>query len=255
MGLPADQIASLPAPGDLFPDGLAEALPQRGPDAVQALVDFALTRRADYLAADKSRAAADVLRQVAANGVRPQMDLTLSTGYSSLRPGRGMGAFLGSPFTGASGPDALVGVRWTRPMANNTALGAMAEAEAAYQQALSLRTERGRVIAVEVVNAVTALQNGILRLTRATEAVKGFQAALDGEQDKLRLGVGSLTDLLTVEGRLTEALLDLVGAQQAYAVGLAQLRYASGTLIDVAEMRAPARDAFFRPPTQVAGRP
>ena len=255
MGLPPEQIASLAAPGDAFPDGLGEALPLRGPDAVQALVDFALTRRADYLAAEKNRAAADVLRQVAANSVRPQMDVTLSTGYSSLRLGRGAGAFLGSPFAGASGPDALVGLRWTRPVANNTALGAMAEAEAAHQQALWLRTERGRVIAVEVVNAVAALQNGILRLTRATEAVKGFQAALDGEQDKLRLGVGSLTDLLTVEGRLTEALLDLVGAQQAYAEGLVQLRYASGTLIDVSGMQAPVRDAFFRPPTQVAGQP
>jgi hypothetical protein len=58
---------------------------------------------------------------------------------------------------------------------------------------------------------------------------------------------------LTVEGRLTDALLDLVGAQQAYAESLVQLRYASGTLIDVAGMQAPARDAFFRPPTQVAG--
>ncbi len=255
MGLPPEQIASLTAPGDVFPDGLAEVLPVRGPDAVQALVDFALTRRGDYLAAEKNRAAADVLRQVAANTVRPQMDLTLSTGYSSLRLGRGAGDFLGSPFAGASGPDALVGLRWTRPVANNTAIGQRAEAEAAYQQAVWRRTERGRVVAVEVVNAVTALQNGLLRLARATEAAKGFQAALDGEQDKLRLGVGSLTDLLTVEGRLTEALLDLVGAQQAYAEGLVQLRYASGTLIDVTGLQAPARDAFFRPPAQVAGRP
>jgi outer membrane protein TolC len=157
--------------------------------------------------------------------------------------------------TEASGPDASVGLRWTRPVANNVALGGMAEAEAAHQQALWLRTERGRVIAVEVVNAVTALQNGILRLTRATDAVRGFRAALDGEQDKLRLGVGSITDLLTVEGRLTEALLGLVSAQQAYAAGIVQVRYASGTLIDAAETRAPTRDVFFRPPAQVAGRP
>lgn len=255
MGLPPDQLASLPAPVDGFPDGLGEAPPVRDPDGVQGLVEFALTRRADYLAAEKTRAAASVRRQVAANRVRPQMDLTFSTGYSSLRVGRDAGAFLGSPFGEVSGPDALVGLRWTRPLANNTALGEMAEAEAAHQQALWLRTERGRVIAGEVVTAVTALQNGVLRLTRATEAVQGFQAALDGERDKLRLGVGSLTDLLTVEGRLTEALLDLVSAQQAYAVGLVQLRYASGTLIDVADTRAPGRDTFFRPLAPSVGRP
>jgi len=58
-----------------------------------------------------------------------------------------------------------------------------------------------------------------------------------------------------VENRLTDALLDLVAAQQAYAVGLVQLRYASGTLIDVTETAAPARDAFFRPLSPSAARP
>ena len=51
------------------------------------------------------------------------------------------------------------------------------------------------------------------------------------------------------------AQLELVSAQQAYAVGLVQLRYASGTLIDVAETRAPARDTFFRPLVPSVGRP
>ncbi|MBP7779224.1 MAG: TolC family protein [Acidobacteria bacterium] len=255
MGLPPDEIAGLPSPVDAFPDGLSEAPPSIAPDRVQALIELALARRADYLAAEKRRAAADVLRQVAGNRVRPQLDLTLSTGYSSLRAGRSPGAFLGAPFTQAAGPDAVVGMRWVRPLANIAAQGERAEFEAAYQQALWLRAERARVIATEVVNAVTALTNGTLRLTRATGAVRGFQAALDGEQDKLRLGVGSLTDLLTVEGRLTEALLDLVAAQQAYALGVVQLRYASGTLVDGAVLTPPAREVFFRPLSPAGGRP
>ncbi|MEZ5416678.1 MAG: TolC family protein [Vicinamibacterales bacterium] len=253
MGLPPDAIATLPAPADAFPDGLTDGAAVERPETTQVLTGVALARRADYLAADKARTSADLLRRVAANAVRPQMDLTFSTGYSSLREGRGAGDLLGAPFAGAAGPDALVGLRWTRPLANNTAAGQRAEAEAIYQQAAWLRTERGRVITVEVSNAVAALQNGRRRLGRASEAVKGFQAALDGEQDKLRLGVGSLTDLLTVEGRPTEALLDLVDAQQAYAIGLAQLRHASGTLIDATAPAPPARDVFFRPPADAPG--
>lgn len=253
MGLPPDQLAQLPPPMDAFPEAIADPASAR-PD-LPGLVTLALSRRADYRAAEKRRASADVLRQTAANRVRPQMDVTLSTGYSSLQAGRGPGDFLIAPFTQASGPDAIVGVRWARPVANNTALGERAQAEASYQQAQWLLTERGRVVTAEVVNAVTALENGRRRLGKATEAVTGFQAALEGERDKLRLGVGSLTDLLTVENRLTDALLDLVAAQQAYAVGLVQLRYASGTLIDVTETAAPARDAFFRPLSTSAARP
>lgn len=247
MGLDADQMAALPVPSDPFPDGPGPVPPSGEPGALQVLVDLALTRRGDYLAAESNRAAADVLRQVAANRVRAQLDVTVSGGYSSLQAGRGTGDFLGSLFTQVSGPDALLALRWARPLANNTARGEMAQAEATYQQAVWLRTERARVIATEVANAVSALRNGAGRLARAIEATTGFRAALEGESDKLRLGVGSLTDLLTVEGRLTEALLDLVSAQQAYAAGLVQLRYATGTLIDVGDIRVPSRDTFFRP--------
>ncbi len=255
MGLPPDEMASLPGPGDAFPDAQPDAAPSLGDGRVQAFLDLALAQRADYLAAEKRRAAADVLRRVAGNRVRPQLDLMLSTGYSSLRTGRSPGAFLGAPFTQATGPDAVVGMRWARPLANMAARGERAEFEAAYQQALWLRAERARVIATEVVNAVTALRNGTLRLGKATDAVRGFQAALEGEQDKLRLGVGSLTDLLTVEGRLTEALLALVDAQQAYALGVVQLRYASGTLVGGPDVRPPPRDVFFMPLTPPGGRP
>ena len=247
MGLARDEIALLALPVDGFPDGLGQAVPSAATDVVQKVIELALTKRADYLAAGKACDAADVLRRVAADGVRSQFDLTLSTGYSSLQAGRGAGDFLGSLATHASGPDAFAGVRWTRPLANNAARGAITQAEAAYQQAVALRTERARIVAVDVLNAVTALQNGVQRLARSAAAVTGFRAALDGEADKLRLGVGSLTDLLTVEGRLIDALLERVGAEQAYAVGVARLRYATGTLVEPGASLPPGRAIFFQP--------
>jgi outer membrane protein len=247
MGLPPDQIGSLPAPGDEFPDDQSAAPPSSAPDSVKALVDLALTRRADYLAAGKKVDAARVLRRATANRLRPQFDLAMSGGYSSLNPGRGAGDFLRSPFVESQGGDAFVGVRWSHPWANTTAQGEIAETEASYQQAVLLRTERARVIAADVMNAVAGLQTGLLRLGKARAAVTGFRAALEGEQDKLRLGLGSITDLLTVEGRLNDALQELVSAQQAYAVGVVQLRYASGTLVDPANPGVPERDVFFRP--------
>ena len=111
----------------------------------------------------------------------------------------------------------MVGFRYAMPPANNLGRGQVAEAEASYQQAVLFRTERARVIASGVVNALTAIFTGVNRLNRANEAVTEYQAALEGERDKLRLGVGSIIDILTIEGRLTEALLEFVSAQQAYA--------------------------------------
>jgi outer membrane protein TolC len=127
-------------------------------------------------------------------------------------------------------------------------LGHVAEAEASYEQTRLLSSEKARTIANGVANALMAVYNGNERLKKAREAVTGYQAALEGENDKLRLGASSLTDLLTVESRLTDALLELVNAQQSYAVALVQYRFANGTLIapDRA-VQSVERGIFFNP--------
>ena len=248
MGLTPEHLAQLPPPADDFPDGINQPPPSRSPESVRSLIGLALMHRADYLAAEKKREAAGVIRRSASDRLRPQLDLTISGGYASLREGRRPDEFLASPFTRMSGPNAVVGLSYALPPSNNLALGQVAEAEASYQQALLLRTERARVIASGVVNALTAVVSGINRLNKAHQAMTAYQAALEGEKDKLRLGVGSITDILTVEGRLTQALLDFVGAQQAYAVSLVQLRYASGMLVDPDKAaHSFEREVFFQP--------
>ena len=254
MGLSPEQLAQLPPPSDDFPDGINQPPPSLSPERVRSLIGLALTRRADYLAAEKTREAADVLRRSVGDRLRPQLDLTISGGYSTLREGRHADEFFASPFSRMKGPNAVVGFRYVMPPANNLARGEVAEAEASYQQSLLLRTERGRVIANGVVNAQTAIVTGVNRLNRANEAVTEYRAALEGERDKLRLGVGSIIDILTIEGRLTEALLDFVSAQQAYALSLVQLRYAAGLLVEPDQAtHSFERDAFFRPPPQAYG--
>jgi outer membrane protein TolC len=251
MGLAPEQLDQLPPPADDFPDGVNQPAPSIAPEKVRSLIGLALTRRADYLAADKAREAADLIRRSVSNRLRPQLDLTISGGYSTLREGRGPNEFLVSPFAGMGGPNAVVGFRYAYPYGNGLALGQVAEAEASYQQAVLLRTERARVISNGVVNALTAIFNGINRLNRANEAVTAYRAALDGERDKLSLGVGSIIDILTIEGRLTQALLDLVSAQQAYAVSLVQLRHAGGMLVEPGgATHSFERDVFFRPMPQ-----
>jgi outer membrane protein TolC len=253
MGLTADQVTLMPPPVDALPAFLGEVPPSS--DRLPAFIALALARRADVLASGRKLQAADVQRTLAADRVRSRLDLTLSTGVSNLRAGRGADDLIASPFTGGAGADAVVGVRWARTASNTTALGERAEAEASYRQAVWLHTDRTRSISAGVVNAVTALQHGYARLSKAAAAVTGYESALEGERDKLRLGLGSITDLLTVEGRLNGALTDLLAAQQAYAIGIVRLRYACGTLVDPLDPRVPPRDVFFRPEPGAGGQP
>ena len=252
MGLAPEQMPELPLPADQLPDGVGETPPSLASDRLRALIDQALARRADYLAAEKKKDAADLLRRAAGSGLRPQLDLTLSGGYTGLLQGRRPDQFLGSALTRPAGPDVLIGLRYSLSRANNLAIGQLEEATATYRQADLLGAERARVIAGDVVNAVTAVSNGLRRLNKARDAVAGYQAALDGESDKLRLGVGSITDILTVDGRLTEALLDLVRAQQAYAASVVQARWATGTLVSPDRVaQAPDRVVFYQPPRDI----
>ena len=231
MGLSPTQLVDLPRPSDPFPNGENQTPPSITPDTIRSYIDAALKRRADFLSAEKKTQSADVLRKASRNNLHPRLDLTFTSGYAALREGRRPDEFLGALFANAHGPDAIFGLNYSFPPANNLALGQIAEAEATYQQALLSASEKSREIANSVSSSLTAVYSGIERLKRTRQAVEAYQAALEGEKDKLRLGVGSLTDMLTVESRLTDALLDRVSAQLAYAVALVQFRFASGTLI------------------------
>jgi len=248
MGLGPGQVHEIPLPSDAFPDGPISE-PSASPAAVQSYIDMALASRADYQAAEKRKQAADVIKRTSRNSLRPQLDLMVSSGFAGLQEGRGPGDFLDSLYTSARGPDLLFGLRYSRPVSNNLAHGQVAEAEASHQQAALLSSQKAREIAAGVASSLVSVYHGIQRLEKGREAVALYQSALEGEKDKLRLAVGSLTDLLTVEGRLTSALVDLVAAQEAYAIALVRFRHATGTLVPAdAAVHSIERDVFFTTP-------
>jgi outer membrane protein TolC len=186
----------------------------------------------------------------AKNGLLPSVDLTLSTGYSGLREGVYPPSYLASLFHGVRGPDAMAGVRYEFAPRNNAAAGLMAQIEASMRQAELRAADTARGIAASVVVALAGVRNAGLRLEKARESVTAFQAALDGEREKYRLGFGSVVDILTTEDRLTAALVVQVQARLDTAVQLAHLRQATGTLVEphVAAPRADSR-AFLTLPT------
>ena len=251
MGLSPARLTDLSKPSDSFPEAESQEAPSLSAEGIQNQIIRALPRRADFLAAERRKEAANVLRKPAKDGLLPKLDLFLSGGYTGLHEGRRPDEFLASPFTRLGGPDMVLGLRYTFPAGNNLALGQMAEAEAAYEQTVLLSSETARVIANGLSNAAVAAYSSMHQLNKAREAVTGYQAALEGEQDKLRLAAGSLTDLLQVESRLTDAMLALVDAQQAFAKALVQYRFAGGTLIAPDKtVQSVDRECFFALPRE-----
>jgi outer membrane protein TolC len=250
MGVGYDQLNNMPLVAtDSFPDAEIQVTPSTSPDAIKYYIEQALTRRGDYLASKERQQSADVLVGAARNQLLPQLDVHFGTGYSGLKEGTRPDRFFNSFWTRVKGVDAVAGITYSFPVENNTALGQLAQASAAHHQTELRSAQTARVIASSVIVAVNALANSVIRLKSAHGAVASFRDALQGQRDKLSLGVGSPVDVLTIEDRLTAALLTEVNAQLNYSLALTQFRFATGTFVEPNQPRQTiSRDVLFTAP-------
>ena len=249
MGTRLMEITAFPMTTDPLPDWIAANVPSITPELVQSFIDRAVDRRADMLAATERQRGAEVLLPAARNQLKPQLDATFSLGYSGLLEGKDYFRIFGSPFYGVGGPTATVGLKYSFAPKNNIAYGAVAEAQASIRQAELQKADVSRNIASSVVTAMISVTDAVARLRKARDAVQSYQLALDGENEKFRLGVNSIVELLTVEDRLTTALSTENAAQLDYATAVVNLRYATGTLIDPrTNTHSIDKDVFTKPP-------
>jgi outer membrane protein len=106
----------------------------------------------------------------------------------------------------------------------------MLQAGASARQSQLQSDELARNISASVAVALAATRSSILRLGTVHQSVDSYQAALAGEREKYKQGIGSIISILTIEDKLNSALADQVQAQLAYASALIQFRFATGTL-------------------------
>ena len=130
------------------------------------------------------------------------------------------------------------------------------QAQSSVRQAELRTLQTSQSIMASVVTAVGGVRNAALQLQRAQEAAAASQAALDGEREKYRLGVGQIVDVLTMEDRLTVAEQSQVSAEVGYALALTQLRFATGSIVAPDKtVQAVDRDVFFTVPVPAAQKP
>ncbi len=256
MGLSTDQMAGVGIPSEDFPKDDAQVLAALNSHSIDDFYSSALEQRADYLAAKKREAEEKTLVAPARNSLLPQLSLNLSSGYSSLDEGTGVGNFFSAPGRAPRGPDVGVGVTYQFPPSNNAAYGALMLAQSNLRQAELHTLQSSQTIMAAVVTAVGGVRNAALQLQRSRDAVTASQAALEGEREKYRLGVGQLVDVLTMEDRLTVAQQTYVGAELGYALALTQLRFATGSIVAPDQtVQSVDREVFFTVPVPAAKKP
>ncbi len=227
MGVSAENMFAVGEPGDAMPS----APPADSFRPAQAFIPDALRQRADFLATQKRRAEADLLANAAKNQLKPQLDIQFSAGYSGLREGTAPYQFPDAPFSGVHGVDATGGIRYQFPMQNRAAEANVMQARSTAVQADYKSQDAARNISSSVIVAVEGVRSAIRQREATDRSVAFFRTALDNEREKYRLGIGSIIEVLTVEDRLTTELTAQVQAELGYAVAIARMRQATGSIV------------------------
>lgn len=230
MGLSPDEILHIGDPADGFPL-LDESIAATGAeDLTPYYVQLAMSNRPDLMAAQKREVEARMLLLGAQNATKAQLNFQFTTGYTQLRANDSAAGFFQSLFTNTHGPDLSSGIVYQFSHSNNVAKGLLLQAQSKMREAELQTTDLRRQVTAAVSTATFNVRTSIMRVKSAEEAVEAFQKALEGEREKFRLGQASLTEVLTVEDRLTQTLTSKVNAEQTYALALAALWLATGTL-------------------------
>ncbi len=230
MGIPFDRILAMPPPGDEFPS-VAEDVTRLQP-LPDALAVIAIQKRADYAAAQLNQDAAKILADVARHRLKPQVDLVLHGGYAGMNTGGSARSYFDSVGDHIQGPIAMATLNFAFPVANRTARGNVIQQEAIYQQSVINTEDLARGIQSSVTIALERVRNAAEELKESEKAMAQYLIALDNEKSKRKLAMSTLIDVIVTEDRLTGAAVSNIGAQSQYAIGLTQLRFETGTLLN-----------------------
>jgi outer membrane protein TolC len=232
LGLTREQLRLLPFPSDYFP-GLNETALSRINES--QLIDIALGRRLDRLAAIEKVDGKRVKSDHARIDLRPDVKFSLGGG-ADIVDGRQTGA--GSGYTVDPQVNANVSLNWTP--ANNKKEGALLNAEADLDKSLIGLDDISRDIVLSVQNDISTLQEYQVEIAQSDLAVENYKKSITDLREKFRVGASTLIDVFQSVDRLTRSAELLADAQSNMSSTIAKLRYDTATML--------TRDTVMRTP-------
>ncbi|MFZ0429967.1 MAG: TolC family protein [Acidobacteriota bacterium] len=184
------------------------------------LISTALSRRPDYLNAARQVELAEQQVRVARGSWWPDLNLFAQAGQSSQNLTNGSGDF-------------AVGASLNFDVVD---FGRPARIEQAVARTRAARAEQDRManqVRLEVVQALQGYLTSKQRLELTAAAVDQATEAQRIVQDRLDVGLTTVTEVLRAQTALLRAQLNQLGARYQHYLGYAQVLLASGSLNDV----------------------
>jgi outer membrane protein TolC len=233
LGLTREQLRLLPFPSDRFP-GLNESALSRINES--QLIDVALGRRLDRLAAIEKIDGKRVKSDHARIDLRPDVKFSLGGGANIVDNRQ-----VGTPGGGYSVDpqiNANVSLNWTP--ANNKKEGALLNAEADLDKSIIGLDDISRDIVLSIQNDISTMQEYQVEITQSDLAIENYEKSVTDLREKFRYGSATLIDLFQSVDRLNKSAESLADAQSSMASTIAKLRYDTATML--------TRDTVMRTP-------
>ena len=110
------------------------------------------------------------------------------------------------------------------------------------------RTKMIRNLQKDIASAMRSLKSASKSYVLTMESLKLLEIVEQEIDRKLDTGQATLTDMISVQDRITSVRLGLVRSLNNYASSLADLRYLSGTMINKNEVYEFTSDNVFKLP-------
>lgn len=210
----------------------AEAAPvgYTAPLALDALIAAARASSSQLLSLEADMEAADARLASAANANRARVDLT-----GSLEAAVVFNEETLSPLQLPGDRPALtgiVGLEVELPLGRSQQRGEHQQARAERDLAAARYDEAVRAVEAEVASLRTTLTTAGTRIGLSVETAEAMTALADSERDRLRLGTGTVLQVLDAQQTAREAALELRRAQADYAETIATLAHVVSALVE-----------------------
>lgn len=218
-------LAPPPTPTTELPHERADDVPM-----AEGLLDAAVLRRADVVAATERVRASDTQLHAAEREVRPRFDLILGMGYTGATQGRGLNDFFSPLGHTPAGMNVSVQLKYQSSLKRAGARASVLEIDALHEQDLISLGDARRLAALGAASAREALVRAREGLAIGDSAVTLSALAVENVRRKFQLGATTLLDVLAAEDVLTAALIAQVAARQGYAAARVNVAFETGVL-------------------------
>ncbi|MFW6179980.1 MAG: TolC family protein, partial [Desulfohalobiaceae bacterium] len=205
-------------------------------DAV--LIELALQNRADLLASEGRQESAALRENVFEDRTRPSLDMGLEAGYEGLEEGESYGNMFEAPGSNVRGMSWQLSLTYEFPVQNRQARGRMLQQRVERRRQALQSRELTRDIKSNVHNAMSVLRQNILELENTRQTERLYEKAVENQQMKYRLGMGTLLDLIDTQDNLTQARMSKIEAYFKCSRALTSLKYQTATLVSFVQDEA-----------------